>query len=83
VIDTSPGVLEQLLALLPAHLVRIRKGTTTAPHTRPMAEGILADALDRGYLIDRSNGEGPLEEWDGWLVIDTPGQPTYLLTEER
>lgn len=75
--------MELLLALLPSHLVKVRKGGTTAPHTRPMAEGILMDALDKGYLIDRSNGDGPLEEWDGWLMVETPEQPTYILTERR
>lgn len=37
-----------------------------------LAVEALRDALAKGYTIDRTNADGPLEEWDGWLVISSP-----------
>lgn len=82
-LETIGEAAEALFALLPYHLVRVRKGTTTAPHTRKLAEDIIMHALVHGYEIDRSNGEGPLDEWDGWLVVHTPDLPTFIQTQPR
>jgi len=76
-----PELLEKLSATLPPHLVRsYRSGGPLSPYVRSEAVKILSDALAKGYLIDRTNSDGPLEEWDGWLVIHTPGANTFMET---
>lgn len=82
-LETIGETAEALFALLPEHLVRVRKGTVTAPHMRSLAEGIIMDALVKGYEIDRSNGDGPLDAWDGWLVVHTPELLTFIETQPR
>lgn len=47
-------------------------GQTTMGYARSFAIEALRDALAKGYTIDRTNEDGPLEEWDGWLVISSP-----------
>jgi len=55
--------------MLPRFLLYIKQGGLTCPASRPVAEEELRRALADGTTIDKSNGEGPTEEWDGWLVI--------------
>jgi hypothetical protein len=73
-------VLDRLAALLPKFLVRVRTGSVVSPCVPSIAKGIISNALVKGYHIDKTNGDGPLEEWDGWLVIDTPGHQTFIET---
>lgn len=76
--------LEQLTTLLPEHLCHFKQGTETVhPCTRAYAIGMLQDALEKGYTIDRSNGDGPLNQWDGWLIVDTPNQQTFIQTNGK
>lgn len=78
-------VLAQLSLLLPSDLCHFRKGTSPVIHpcTRSVAYAMLRDALENGYTVDRTNADGPLSEWDGWLVIDTPETQTFLQTNGR
>ncbi len=73
-------VLDQLVALLPPFLVRVRCGLIVSPCVPSHARNIISNALVQGYYIDKSNADGPLEDWDGWLEIDTPGAKTFIET---
>lgn len=54
-------ILQQLETLLPEHLCHFKRGTETVhPCTRSVAIEMLRDALEKGYTIDRSNGDEPL-----------------------
>lgn len=75
--DTT-HVYGALCALLPSRLVYVRNKQYRTPCAPSIAQEIIADALVNGYHIDRSNGEGPLSEWDGCLLIETPGSPTFI-----
>jgi len=72
--------LTKLSALLPHGLVKVRWGNVTCPCTKPYVESLLASALKHGHLIDRTNGDGPLECWDGWLVIQAPTEQIFIET---
>lgn len=79
----EPSVLPHLLALLSdgrrGALVRYRSYNVTGPVTVKFAGVVIKEALEQGKLIDRTNGEGPMEEWDGWLIIYSD-EPQYLQT---
>ncbi len=76
----EPGaLLAELARLLPPYLVRVRVGQGAAcPFVRSLAVDMIARALDNGHTIDRSNADGPLWEWDGWLKIETDKEPIFL-----
>lgn len=74
-------LLAELVALLPPYMVLVRLGDKDdcpSPFVRSLAGAFIESALANGHEIDRTNGEGPLAEWDGWLKIDVPGKPLYL-----
>lgn len=73
-------LLAELVALLPLYSVNVREGERgpACPFVRYLAAELIERALCQGYTIDRTNSDGPLAEWDGWLQIETPGSPTFL-----
>lgn len=71
-------LLAELVALLPPYLVNVREGGAVSPFVRSLAAALIERALCEGHEIDRTNGDGPLYEWDGWLVISVPGKPIFL-----
>jgi len=75
-----PDVLEQLTALLPFGVVHVRHGATEVPYVPSIVRGMLEEALAKGYVIDRTNEDGPLEDWDGWLFIVRPAGTVYIQT---
>lgn len=78
-LDAPEEVLERLANLLPHDFVEMRQGEAQHTFTRFVAVRELRKALSMGIPIDLSNGEGPLEEWDGWLVIASAPQ-LYIRT---
>lgn len=72
-------LLAKLVALLPPVIVHIREGTgPPCPFVHYLAAEMIERALCEGWTIDRTNADGSLETWDGWLQIDTPGETTFL-----
>ena len=47
-----------------------------------LVKAMIREALAKGYLVDRSNGDGPLEHWDGWLLLDLPEGETLIETDK-
>jgi len=80
-------LLERLLGLLPPYVVNVREGADgqTCPHVRYLAVALITRALDEGWGIDRTNGEKPVETWDGWLKLEppAPGKPLFLQVAKR
>ncbi len=74
------AILQELVALLPPCRVDIREGAggTPMPFVQYIAAEMIKDALIAGHEIDRTNSDGPLAEWDGWLVIRRSGNPLFL-----
>ncbi len=74
-------LLASLVALLPLYVVTVRTGLRgpLCPFVPYLAASLIERALCEGWDIDRSNGDGLLAEWDGWLKIETPDAPTFLL----
>jgi len=79
--------LPQLAALLPVGLVHVRWGMVTCPCSPQYVISLLASALQNGHLIDRTNEDGPIGEWDGWLVVHSPEkafiETTYAAQKQR
>lgn len=46
--------------------------TFHCPYVRYLAASMIERALCEGWIIDRTNADGPVAEWDGWLVIESP-----------
>ena len=80
-LSAPPTVLDQLSALLPLGVVYVREGATTSPFVPSLVRGMLEEALCKGYVIDRSNEDGPLNEWDGWIFIIRPAGTVYIQTK--
>jgi hypothetical protein len=80
-LEAPEGVLEALCALLPDYVVRGRRNGISWHMVPSLAQKELYDALAKGFLIDKSNGDGPLEEWDGWLVIYDEAGEMFLETD--
>lgn len=73
-------LLAQMVGMLPTHLVYVRKGDdqgTGCPYVHYLAAAMIERALCEGWTIDRTNGDGPVAGWDGWLVIESPTR-TFL-----
>lgn len=73
-------LLASLVDLLPPSPVYVRHGEkdTPCPYVRSLVAAMLERALCEGWEIDRTNGDGPMSEWDGWLVIAVPDKPQFL-----
>lgn len=82
-LEAPEGVLDAIMELLPRHSVRVCYGHVICPVVTSVVEDMVSNALARGYLIDRTNGGGPLDEWDGWILIDTPEGIVYIATDKR
>lgn len=67
-------LLTSLVALLPPHWINVRHGEkdVPCPHVKSLVVKMLERALWEGWTIDRTNSDCPLDEWDGWLVIESP-----------
>lgn len=67
-------LLAELVALLPLVVVNVREGVETfhCPYVHYLAASMIERALCKGWIIDRTNADGPVTEWDGWLVIESP-----------
>lgn len=78
-LEPPQDILHKLASLLTRDFVAIRIKAITFPVVYSLAVGMLSDALARGHLVDRSNGDGPLEEWDGWITIHAP-EKTHVQT---
>lgn len=72
-------LLAELVALLPPHLVYVREGDsqTRSLYVHSLAARMIERALCEGWMIDRTNGDGEIAEWDGWLIIESPKR-TFL-----
>lgn len=82
-LSAPPETLAQLVALLPtggAPIMMREEGSVACPYVLSIVVGILREALARGSLVDRTNGNGPIEEWDGWLVIHGEKVKTFIRT---
>lgn len=79
-IEATPegDTLTQLAALLPEYLVNVRLSGIVSPFERSVVVGMIRNALEKGYTIDRTNSDGPLWEWDGWLEIIAPKASTFV-----
>lgn len=77
-LEAAQDVLQQLVAWLPGYVIRVRRKGITSPVVPSLVRELISNALAKGYLIDRTNGEGPLDQWDGWLKIETPEAPIYI-----
>lgn len=72
---SPPKPIEVLTALLPPlPFIRVGKSVDriTSNFERSVVVRMFQEALDQGYAVDRTNGDAPLEEWDGWLCIHSP-----------
>jgi len=79
-LSAPPSILEQLAALLPPGVVHVRENGVVVPYVPSIVLGMLEEALAKGYVIDRTNEDGPLEDWDGWLFIIQPAGTVYIQT---
>ncbi len=83
-LEAPPEIMESLISFLPRYGVAVRfEKSITSTYVRSIAEGMIRTALEQGYFIDRSNGDGPLAEWDGWFVLHTPKVRTFIQTTWR
>ncbi len=73
-------LLAELVALLPPDVVNVREGERgpPCPFVRYLVANMIERALCEGWEIDRTNGDGSLAEWDGWLRIAIPGEPVFF-----
>lgn len=72
-------ILAELVKLLPIISVRVRVGSgPVCTYVHYLAVELIRSALVQGFTIDRTNGDGPLAEWDGWLVIEALEAMTFL-----
>lgn len=76
---------EEILAILSTYIgqgpIKIRRNGITSHYTRSLTIRFIQEALEKGYIIDRSNEDGPIHQWDGWLVIQRKsplGEPEKL-----
>lgn len=77
-------LLAQLVALLPVGPVRVRVADDNyhCLYVRSLCAAMIERALFEGWMIDRSNADSPVAEWDGWLMIDSPTR-TFLQIAKR
>lgn len=61
-----------VLGLLPRYVVAMREGSVMSQYVPSIVRARLEAAWRAGHTIDRTNGDGPLEEWDGWLRVESP-----------
>lgn len=73
--------LGQLMALIPDPIVNVRAGPLSMQLSRHIVKTALRYALENEHAINRTNGEGPLHEWDGWLELETDDVPHLIETK--
>lgn len=80
-LDAPKEILQQLCKLLDPILVVMHYGDGKSfSFSTAVAVRTLREALAKGYLIDRSNGESSLGEWDGWLIVKEPDRVVWIET---
>lgn len=82
-LEASQDVLTALVALLPSQVIQLRQKGFSYPVVPSIAREIISNALAKGHIVDRSNGDSPIADWDGWLTIDTPDGVTQLQTDRE
>lgn len=78
-------ILQELIRLTPLYIVSVKEGEDgpVCSYVPSLVTQMFAKALREGWTIDRTNGDDPLVEWDGWLKIETPDKSLFIRIAEK